>query len=186
MATHLRKWMNVWILVIRNSIHFLENWFKLQLYAPIITVCYYYFIFCQVSALYKTKGGAIKNFRRLRNHQVHFESFSQRHLEQLLHKTLHVCDFAAAPTRVHDVVRLRGFRVRDRQTSVVLFVVLVLWELVGSWHPFQFQPVLSWVAQMRTCEALGCSVGEALAEINQECSPGTKEVSCEGSHWACA
>lgn len=137
------------------------------------------------SALDEPKWGAVKDFSWVRSHQINLEPFSQRHLQQLFHKTLHVGDFTLVLVHIHDVIWLRDVSVKDSQSSVALLVVLVLREFIRSWHPFQLQPVLPGVAWMRATVTLGWSVGEALTEQSQEGSPSTKEVDREGSYGAC-
>lgn len=73
-------------LCLERSNHISSTWHVLALF-------FFYLMFlAQILAFDKTKRGAVEDFHRIRRHQIHLEAFSQRQLQQLLHKALHVCD----------------------------------------------------------------------------------------------
>lgn len=137
-------------------------------------------------ALDHSEWGTVENLRRVWNHQINFKTFSQGHLQQLLQETLPVCDFTWAPPVVHNVFWRSALSAGHSQTSVLLLVILILGKLLRLRHPLQLQPVLAGVAKVRAGEALGCCVGEVLAEQIKKCLPGTKQLSREGLHRACS
>lgn len=115
-------------------------------------------------ALHHSEGATVENLRRVWNHQINFKTLSQGDLQQLLQETLPVCDLTRAPPVVHYVLGRSALSAVHSQTPVLLLVILVLGKLLRLRHPLQLQPVLPGVAKVWAGEALGCCVGEVLAE----------------------
>uniref|UniRef100_A0A8C7N2C7 Uncharacterized protein n=1 Tax=Oncorhynchus kisutch TaxID=8019 RepID=A0A8C7N2C7_ONCKI len=75
---------------------------------------------------------------------------------------------------------VRGFRlVRDDESSVPLFLILVLGKFVWPGNPLQFQTVVAPVTGEGGSKTLGCAVRETLTEENQKGTPGAEDFGGE-------
>jgi hypothetical protein len=122
-----------------------------------------------------------------RSHRVNPKTLCQRHREQLLQKPVHVFDLTWAAARGDGItevtkVGLCGPRVRDDESSVPLFLILVLGKFVWPGNPLQFETVVAPVTGEGGSKTLGCAVRETLTEENQKGTPGAEDFGGEDAH----
>lgn len=130
---------------------------------------------------------AVQNVHGVRGHRVNPKTLCQRHRQQLLQKPVHVFDLTGAAAWDDGItevtkVGLCGPRVRDDESSVPLFLILVLGKFVWPGNPLQFETVVALVTGVGGSKTLGCAVRETLTEENQKGTPGTEDFGGEDAH----